>query len=96
VRNTIKVALVALTLAGGSLAAGLPAVAAGVSVSVDPGTVAFGYNDGYWDRGHQWHGWANPQAATEYKTQNSSHYYAWNHDRDSDQGWRGQDQWWAH
>ncbi len=31
----------------------------GPSLSVDFSTVAFGYNDGYWDNGHQWHAWRN-------------------------------------
>lgn len=91
----IKVALVALALvAGSSLAATLPATAADVTVSTSPGGIAFGYSDGYWNRDHQWNAWSNPQQATQYQTQNRDHYYDWKHDRDSDMGWRGNDQWW--
>ncbi len=28
-------------------------------ISVDFGNVAYGYRDGYWHNGHQWHGWRN-------------------------------------
>ena len=57
--RTLTVALVALALAGGSIAATSSAKADSVTVttSVDPGGVAFGYDDGYWDRSHGWHTW---------------------------------------
>jgi hypothetical protein len=28
------------------------------NVTLDFGTVAYGYNDGYWDNGHRWHAWS--------------------------------------
>jgi hypothetical protein len=87
-------ALVALALVGGSFAiAPTTATAADVTVSV-PG-VAFGYDDGYWDQGHAWHGWATPDARVQFQTANHDHYYGWKHDRDSDMGWRGNDSWWS-
>jgi len=53
----VKAALVAISLAAtGSLTAVSPATAQ-VSVQIGPPNVAFGYNDGYWDRDHHWHTW---------------------------------------
>ncbi len=64
-RMPIKTALVALALAGGSFIASHPALADNVTVAVGPaGGVAFGYSDGYWDRGHQWHAWRNADEAS--------------------------------
>jgi hypothetical protein len=96
-RTTLKAAVATLAiLAGGSLVAGLPAHAASdVTVQVNPGGVAFGYTDGYWDQSHQWHAWENAQAADKYRTENHDHYYAYKHDRDSDKGWRENDTWWS-
>jgi hypothetical protein len=87
-------ALVALALTGGMLAAGMPARAQNVSVGVNLGGIAFGFNDGYWDRDHHWHRWHNAQEAAAWRAQNHDHYYAWRHDRDEGQGWRSEDRWW--
>ena len=80
-------AVVALGVVGATLAT-LPAHAQGVvGIHLDVGTVAFGYRDGYWDRGHHWHHWRNYGEARSYRHAQGSQYNNWNHDRDSDQGW---------
>ncbi|HUA51076.1 MAG TPA: hypothetical protein VMB81_02870 [Candidatus Sulfotelmatobacter sp.] len=76
--------------------AGAPAVAADVSVGVGPGGIAFGYADGYWDRGHNWHAWRNHEEMEHWRAENREHYYAWNHDRDHDHGWRDKERYWEH
>jgi hypothetical protein len=61
-----------------------------VSVTVgDPGlnSIAFGYRDGYWDNGHQWHRWHNRHDSRAYRNQTGASYHDWNHDRDHDMGW---------
>jgi hypothetical protein len=87
-------ALFAAALAGGALTAGAPAIAQ-VGIGVDLGGIAFGYNDGYWDRGHHWHRWHNRREASEWRAQNRDHYYARRHDREPGQGWRD-DNYWDH
>ena len=69
------------------------AARADVSVTFDSGSVAYGYNDGYWDRTHAWHPWPNPASQREWRERNASHYYNWKHDRDHDMGWH-EDHWW--
>ena len=95
-RCTLRSAVVALALAGGSLAVALPAVAADVSVGVGPGGIAFGYSDGYWDQAHHWHKWHDQRQAAEFRKDNHEHYYDRKHNADHDQGWHDSDQWWHH
>jgi hypothetical protein len=92
-RTRIKAALLTLALAGGSLLVGQSALADNVVVTVGPaGGVAYGYNDGYWDRARAWHPWANTGEATTWRAANREHYYDYKHDRDGD-GWRTE-RWW--
>jgi hypothetical protein len=91
-----KIALVAAVLGGSILATALPARADNVTVGVGPGGIAFGYNDGYWDRDRHWHAWRNHEEAEHWRAENRSHYYDWKHDRDRDAGWRDNDRWWDH
>lgn len=58
-----------------------------VGVSFDFGEVAFGYQDGYWDRGRHWHNWRNDDEMRSYRNASGNKYYDWKHDRDSDNGW---------
>jgi hypothetical protein len=93
----INGAIVAIGLAGATLAISAPASAQvgigvnvggiGVGVGIGVGDVAYGYRDGYWDRSHQWHHWQNEQQATYYRGAPGNQYYDWNHDRDRDMGW---------
>ena len=64
--------------------------AADVSVTFDPGTVAYGDTDGYWTTDHTWHAWAKPEYIETYRHHPGAHYYAYKHDRDHDMGWRGE------
>ncbi len=90
----IKTALLVLILAGGALSAMPPAGAQTVAVGVNLGGIAFGYSDGYWDRGHRWHAWRNHREMVAWREANAGHYYAWRHDRDRSMGWR-EERWWG-
>jgi hypothetical protein len=57
----------------------------GLSINVND--VAFGYQDGYWDRSHQWHQWRNDQEMRDYRKAGGNRYNDYRHDRDNDQGW---------
>jgi len=59
----------------------------GAAVSILFGNIAFGYRDGYWDNGHQWHRWSQDRDYQDYRSHGSS-YHDWNHDRDRDNGWQ--------
>lgn len=90
-----KAAMVAFALGGGSVvagAAGAPAMAADVTVAV-PG-IAFGYNDGYWDRERNFHEWRDRQEADRFRAENRDHYYERKHDEEKDHGWRESDRYW--
>jgi hypothetical protein len=89
-RVPLKSVLVALTLAGSSV------LMAGCVVAPGGGEVAFGYRDGYWDRGHNWHAWNSPQDAANFRATNGSHYYDRSHDQDPNQGWHDNDRYWQH
>jgi hypothetical protein len=93
-KRIFSVAVAAAILAGGALAT---AKAADVTVAVGPGApaIAFGYNDGYWDREHNWHQWRNREEAAKWRQANRTHYYDRKHDAERDQGWRGE-RWWEH
>ena len=94
--KSIKALVLGLALVGGSLAANLPAQAADVTVGIGGGGIAFGYNDGYWDRAHNWHAWQNKEEADRFRTENHDHYYDWKHDRDGDKGWHDSERYWEH
>jgi hypothetical protein len=64
------------------------AYAADVVVQFDPGTVQYGYADGYWSRTHEWHSWERPEHAQVYRSTPNASYYEYKHDRDPDMGWR--------
>jgi hypothetical protein len=98
-RMFLKGAAIALALAGTALATTGTSNAAGIFfgtnshrsgpvISIGFGDVAYGYRDGYWDRGHRWHRWSNDRDYRNYRGQHRSNYYDWNHDRDSNNGWR--------
>ena len=88
-RLSTKIVFTAVALAAAPMAALAPqaARAADVDVSVNPGIVAFGYSDGYWDRGHAWHAWHNDHDRDAYRHSRNAEYHEWKHDRDRDMGW---------
>ena len=94
-RSTVKLGLAAIALAG-VVGVRTPALADHVTVGVAVPGIAFGYDDGYWDREHRWHDWQNRQEAARWREEHREHYYAWRHDRDRDDrlGWRDDDRWW--
>jgi hypothetical protein len=96
--KSLNGAILALGLTGASFAIAGPASADGIGVGVHVGgvgigvgiglgDVAFGYQDGYWDRGHHWHHWRNNQQMRDYKGAPGNHYNDYRHDRDPDHGW---------
>jgi len=92
--SPIRIILLAAALVAGPMAVSDSAKADNVTVGVYPGGIAFGYTDGYWDRDHRWHRWANRRAAAAWRAENREHYYAWRHNhRRHDDGWRD-DRWW--
>jgi hypothetical protein len=93
-RRIFRIACLTLALGGVTMGASLPARAA--EVVVGNGGIAFGYADGYWDRGHQWHRWHDQHQAANWRRENAEHYYARRHDRDHEEGWRDQDRYWEH
>jgi beta-galactosidase GanA len=56
-----------------------------IALNVDD--VAFGYRDGYWDQGHQWHTWRNENEARYYRHAHGDQYKDFNHDHDGGDGW---------
>jgi hypothetical protein len=86
--KTLKATAIALALAGATAIGAANANAADVVV-FDPGTVAYGYNDGYWSRTHEWHAWDKPEYRESYRTSPEAKYYEWGHDRDPNHGWLG-------
>jgi hypothetical protein len=95
-RARLLTLILGTALVGGSLMAGAPARAADVTVGVGPVGIAFGYADGYWDRGHNWHAWKDHAEAERWRAANHEHYFDWRHDRDGDKGWRESDHYWDH
>ena len=90
-KRIVQAAFITATLATPAFA---PLAAhADVSVTFDSGGVAYGYNDGFWDRQHAWHPWPTANAQREWRERNREHYYDWRHDRDRDMGWH-EDHWW--
>jgi hypothetical protein len=83
--KTLKATVMALALAG----AAAIGTANAASVVFDPGVVAYGYNDGYWARSHEWHAWAQPEHRQVYRSSPEAKYYEYGHDRDANQGWLG-------
>jgi hypothetical protein len=70
-------------------AIGTSAFGADVSVTFDPGIVAYGYTDGYWTNKHEWRTWEKPEYVEVYRKHPGARYYEYRHDRDADMGWRG-------
>jgi hypothetical protein len=91
-QSPIRIVLLAAALVAGPIAVSAPAQA-GVAVSIGGGGIAFGYNDGYWDRAHQWHRWRNHRELESWRAANAEHYYAYRHTHDHGGGWR-EEHWW--
>jgi hypothetical protein len=87
-KKTLKVAALALAVMGASSFGS--AYAADLSVTFDPGVVAYGYTDGYWTTKREWRTWEKPEYVEVYRKHPGARYYEYRHDRDPDMGWRGE------
>jgi hypothetical protein len=85
--KTLKATALAFAIAG---ATALSAQAADTVVTFDPGVVAYGYTDGYWTTKREWRTWEKPEYVETYRKVPNARYYEYRHDRDPDQGWRGE------
>jgi hypothetical protein len=95
--RTLTVALAGLALAGATFAM-TPARADSVStttVTTQSGP-AFGYTDGYWDRGHAWHHWKDHGDMVHFEKSYHAHYYNGAHTGYPGSGWHEHDTWWSH
>jgi hypothetical protein len=84
VSKTLKASAIAIAVAAAS------AIAFGAqaqTIVFDPGTVAYGYSDGYWSRDHVWHKWEKPEYIQTYRAYPHAQYHEWVHTRDANQGW---------
>lgn len=79
-----------------AIAALLSSAAFGVAQAADPvvifnpGSVAYGYSDGYWTTKKEWRTWDKPEHVEVYRKAPEARYYEYRHDRDPDMGWRGE------
>lgn len=89
-RRSGKAVLIAVSL----VFAAPIAARADTSIFVDLGGIAFGYQDGYWDRDRRWHEWQRREDWDRYRAEYREHAYEWRHDRDHDMGWR--EEYWHH
>jgi hypothetical protein len=82
-KTSLKILLAAGALCTAGLTGTVPA-SAQTGFSFRVGDVALGYNDGYYDRGHRWHGWRNARERNWYRVNYSHQYRGYRHDRDHD------------
>ena len=85
--KTFKATAVAITLAAATAFGATAVLAADTVVTFDPGTVKYGYSDGYWTKTHEWHNWEKPEHVEVYRKTPDARYNDWVHTRDSNQGW---------
>lgn len=97
--SNLRAAIVAAGLVGMTFSTGGIASAAtpgttnsmgAPGVTLNPGEVALGYSDGYWDHSHAWHAWRNQDDMQSYKSAQNTQFHDWKHSRDPDQGWTQQ------
>ena len=86
--KTLKAVVIALVVAGTSVVGvATTALAVDAVVTFDPGTVQYGYTDGYWTKTKEWHAWEKPEHVEVYRKVPDAQYHEWVHTRDGDQGW---------
>jgi hypothetical protein len=86
-KTSFKMLIAASVLGTASLLAAAPATAQPTHFSFRVGDVAIGFNDGYYDRDHRWHGWRNAREHQWYRANYARNYRGWGHrgwDRDRD------------
>ena len=83
-KNSLKILLAAGVLCTAGLTGTVPASAQPSSFSFRVGDVAIGYQDGYYDRGRQWHSWRDGRERNWYRARYNHSYRSMRHDRDHD------------
>ena len=83
--RTLKTTALAFALVGATVLS-----AQAVDVTFNAGDVAYGYSDGYWTTKREWRTWEKPEYVEVYRKHPGARYYEYRHDRDPDQGWRGE------
>lgn len=84
----LKAAAIAVAISGVSaISLGTAFAADPPVVTFDPNGVAYGYQDGYWTKTHEWHAWDQPEHVQIYQKVPNAQYHDWVHTRDPDQGW---------
>ena len=86
--KTLKTTALAIALAGSTVLGMGTAFAVDAVITFDPGTVQYGYTDGYWTRDRVWHEWSDPKYIEVYRSHPGADYREWKHDRDPDMGWK--------
>ena len=76
-KKIVHTAIIAIGLAGASLTMTSTPSIAGVSINLDFGNVAVGYQDGYWDNSHRWHQWRNDDEMHQYRSKHRHNYNNW-------------------
>src|SRR5882724_9615458 len=90
-KNSLKILLAAGVLCTAGLTGTVPASAQPNSFSFRAGDVQFGYRDGYYDHGRQWHSWRDARERNWYRARYAHSYRAMRHDRDHDRFDRDRD-----
>ncbi len=82
--KSLKALLVATVVASASIAGAGVAVAQPSGFSFRVGDVAFGYQNGYYDRSNRWHNWRHARERNWYQNNYRKTYVGRNYDRDRD------------
>ena len=90
-KPTLAASIFAASIALATMASGA-ARADDFRFSFDTGGVRFAYRDGYWDREHHWHNWANAREREEYRHRFADRYQAYEHRKLKNEGWREEEE----
>ena len=82
-KNSLKLLLAAGAIFGAGLVGTLPA-AAQSGFSFRAGDVAFGFQDGYYDRRNQWRSWRDARERDWYRANYRDNYRGYRRDQDRD------------
>ncbi len=82
-KNSIKMMLVAAAIGTAGIVGTLPVVAQS-GFTFRAGDVAFGFQDGYYDRKNQWRSWRNARERDLYRAKYRDTYRGYRRDQDRD------------
>tara|TARA_R110002074_G_scaffold60236_4_gene146105 strand:+ start:7986 stop:8315 length:330 start_codon:yes stop_codon:yes gene_type:complete len=85
-KKIIRATIVMVGLASAGLAMTSTPSLAGVSINLDFGSVATGYQDGYWDNNHHWHNWRSDEEMHQYRAKHGHKYNNWKRSGKQDRG----------